>query len=77
MSHNAESQERERLRLVVPAKQSRERLDVYLTHQVQNATRTKVQYAITVGDVLVDGKRVKSSHPVAPGEVIEITFQRP
>ncbi|HEY5616011.1 MAG TPA: RluA family pseudouridine synthase, partial [Bacteroidota bacterium] len=78
--HNAEhseAQERERIRLVVPPKQSRERLDVYLTHQVENATRNKVQQAITAGEVLVDGKRVKPSHPIAPGEVIDITLHRP
>ncbi|MCI0708131.1 MAG: RluA family pseudouridine synthase [Ignavibacteriae bacterium] len=72
-----EPEERERMSLVVPAKQSRERLDVYLTHQVENATRNKVQQAIEAGYVLVNGKRVKPSHPITPGEVIEITFQRP
>ena len=77
MSGDVETENRETLRLVVPAKQSRERLDVYLTHQVQNATRNKVQQAITSGLVLVDGKKIKPSHPVSPGEVIDITFQRP
>jgi hypothetical protein len=40
------SAEREKIRLVVPPKQAKERLDVYLTHQVQNATRNKVQQAL-------------------------------
>ena len=69
--------EPERRTLVIPAKQSRERLDVFLTHQIENATRSKVQQAIHAGLVLVDGKRVKPSHPVSPGEVIEITLPRP
>ncbi|MGH2567720.1 MAG: RluA family pseudouridine synthase [Bacteroidota bacterium] len=77
MSLDADTEARERLRLVVSPKQSRERLDLYLTHQVQNATRNKVQQAISAGLVLVDGMRVKPSHPVSPGEVIEITFPRP
>lgn len=77
MSGEADTDARERLRLVVPPKQSRERLDLYLTHQVQNATRNKVQQAIAAGLVLVDGKRAKPSHPVSPGEVIEITLPRP
>ncbi len=68
---------RERLRIVVPPKQSKERIDVYLTHQVENATRSKVQKAIEAGAVLVDGRKVKPSHPVSPGEVIEITLPRP
>ncbi|MEK6566323.1 MAG: RluA family pseudouridine synthase [Bacteroidota bacterium] len=68
---------RQTLRIVVPAKQSKTRLDVYLTHQVENATRNKVQKAIESGMVLVDGKRVKPSHPISPNEVIDVTFPRP
>jgi 23S rRNA pseudouridine1911/1915/1917 synthase len=71
------SDERERIRIVVPMKQSRERIDIYLTHQVQNATRSKVHQAIEEGLVLVDGKRIKPSHLVAPGEVIDVTLPRP
>jgi len=63
--------------IVVPAGKKKERLDVYLTNHVENATRTKVQAAIRAGLVLVDGKAVRASHPVAPGEVIHITLPRP
>jgi len=69
--------EREKLRIVVPLKQSKERIDVYLTHQIQNASRSKVRQAIDEGLVLVNGRRVKPSHVVAPGEAIEITLPRP
>ncbi|MBI4428665.1 MAG: RluA family pseudouridine synthase [Ignavibacteriales bacterium] len=69
--------DRETLRIVVPPKQSKERLDVYLTHQVENATRSKVQRAIEAGLVLVNNKRVKSSHQISPSEVIDVTFDRP
>jgi 23S rRNA pseudouridine1911/1915/1917 synthase len=71
------SDERERIRIVVPMKQARERIDTYLTHQVQNATRSKVHQAIEEGLVLVNGRQIKPSHLVAPGEVIEITLPRP
>jgi 23S rRNA pseudouridine1911/1915/1917 synthase len=67
----------EKIRFVIPAKQARMRIDVYLTHQIQNATRSKVRQAIDEGFVLVDGTRVKASHPVSPGEVIEVTLPRP
>jgi 23S rRNA pseudouridine1911/1915/1917 synthase len=67
----------EKIRLVVPHKQSKERIDIYLTHQIQHATRTKVRSAIDQGFVLVDGKKVKASHSVAPGEVIEVMLPRP
>lgn len=69
--------EREKIRFVVPPKQSKERLDVYLTHQIQNATRSKVRSGIDQGLVLVNGKTVKASHGVTPGEVIEVTLLRP
>lgn len=69
--------ERQTLRIVVPPKQSKERIDVYLTHQIQNATRSKVRQAIDEGLVLVNGNRVKPSHSVSPGEIIDITLPRP
>lgn len=77
MPRDGETDAREKLRIVVPPKQSKERLDVYLTHQVENATRNKVQQAIEAGLVLVNGRRVKASHPIAPGEVLDITLSRP
>lgn len=73
----SDSEELEKIRIVVPAKQSRERLDVYLTHQIQNATRSKVRSGIDAGFVLVNGRKVKASHPVAPGEIIDITLPHP
>ncbi len=63
--------------IVVPAGKKKERLDVYLTNHVENATRTKVQAAIRAGLVQVDGKAVRASHTVAPGEVIHITLPHP
>jgi 23S rRNA pseudouridine1911/1915/1917 synthase len=43
---------------------------------VENATRTKVQRAIRDGAVLVDGKRVRPSHQVSPGETIHVELRR-
>jgi 23S rRNA pseudouridine1911/1915/1917 synthase len=70
-------EEREQLRIVVPPGEHRKRLDVYLTHRVENATRNKVQQAIEAGMVLVNTKRVKSSYLLNPNDVIDITFPRP
>ena len=44
--------------ITVPAGKKKERLDVFLTNHVENATRTKVQAAIREGLVLVDGAAV-------------------
>lgn len=67
-------QVRERLRFVVPPKQSKERLDLYLTRQVENATRTKVRNAIKDGYVTVNGEKIKPSHLIAPGEIIDVVI---
>jgi 23S rRNA pseudouridine1911/1915/1917 synthase len=53
------------------------RIDKYLTQQVENATRNKVQEAITEGRVLVNGKQVKSNYRIKSCDLIQITFLRP
>lgn len=63
--------------IIVPPGKKKERLDVFLTHHVENATRTKVQRAIKEGQVLVNGEPARSSHTVAPGQVIHITLPKP
>jgi len=65
------------LRIAVPPGQKKIRIDIYLTHHVENATRNKVQHAIASGNVLVNGKRVKSSYTVAPSDDIEVKLPRP
>lgn len=65
------------IQLVVPAGKSPERIDVFLTHHIENATRSKVQHAIKEGYVTVDGKIVRASHKVSPGEVIHIIILTP
>jgi 23S rRNA pseudouridine1911/1915/1917 synthase len=71
------TEEREQLRIVVPAGEHRKRLDVYLTHRIENATRSKVQQAMAAGSVLVNGKKGKSSYQVNPHDVIDVTLPRP
>lgn len=63
--------------IVVPPGKKKERLDVFLTNHVENASRNKVQHAIKKGSVLVNGARVRSSHQVAPGEIIHVTLDKP
>jgi 23S rRNA pseudouridine1911/1915/1917 synthase len=69
--------EREKIRIVVPSGEHRKRIDVYLAHRIENATRNKVQYAIKAGMVLVNGRVVKSSYQLSPDDIIDITFPRP
>ena len=72
-----QTEEREQLRIVIPPGEHRKRLDVYLTHRVENATRNKVQQAIETGMVLVNSKVRKSSYLLNPNDIIDITFPRP
>jgi 23S rRNA pseudouridine1911/1915/1917 synthase len=62
--------------IAVPPGKKKERLDVFLTNHVENATRNKVQRAIVNGNVLVNGKTVRPSHLVAPGETIHVTLPK-
>jgi 23S rRNA pseudouridine1911/1915/1917 synthase len=62
--------------IIIPPGKKKERLDLFLANHVENATRNKVQRAIQAGSVLVNGKTVKPSHSVAPGEVIHITLPK-
>lgn len=61
----------------VPPGQKKERLDVYLTSHVENATRTKVQEAVRSGEITVNGAAVKPSYPLQPGDRIEVHLDRP
>jgi 23S rRNA pseudouridine1911/1915/1917 synthase len=63
--------------IIVPAGKTRERLDLYLTHHVENATRAKVQRAIRTGLVLVNGVTARASHLVAPGDILQVTIPKP
>ncbi len=69
--------EHEILHFDIPGGQKKIRIDVYLTRQVENATRNKVQEAIRAGRVLVNGKAVKPSQLLGPGDRVEVTLQRP
>ncbi len=63
--------------IVVPAGKKKERLDLFLTHHIENATRSKVQRAIGDGFVLVNGETARASHQVAPGEIIHVALPKP
>jgi 23S rRNA pseudouridine1911/1915/1917 synthase len=49
----------------------KERIDVFLSHKIENATRSKVQKLIEAGFVFVNKEKVKSNYIVKPGDLIE------
>lgn len=60
--------------IIVPDHKKKERIDKFLAHQIEHASRSKIQKAIETGLVLVDGKVVKPSYEVSPGESIHVTI---
>ena len=74
---NAERREPKKMTLQIAKTQKPMRIDVYLAQQVENATRNKVQEAISEHRVLVNRKIVKANYKIKPLDTIEITFLRP
>jgi len=60
-----------RYRFEVPEGKKKERLDLFLTHAIENATRSKVQKLIDADLVTVNGTKVKANYQVKPSDVIE------
>jgi 23S rRNA pseudouridine1911/1915/1917 synthase len=58
-------------RFEVPEGKKKERLDLFLTHAIENATRSKVQKLIDANLVTVNGAIVKANYQVKPSDLIE------
>ena len=55
----------------VPEGKKKERLDLFLTHAIENATRSKIQKLIDADLVTVNGTTAKSNYHVKPNDIIE------
>jgi 23S rRNA pseudouridine1911/1915/1917 synthase len=64
-------------RFIVDAKDDGERLDVYLAHRLEGASRSRVQALIREGRVTVDGKTAKASLTVARDQTVAATVPAP
>lgn len=58
----------------IPDGKKKERLDLYLTNVLENATRSKVQKLIEANLVVVNGNFVKPSYKVLAGDLVEATI---
>jgi 23S rRNA pseudouridine1911/1915/1917 synthase len=67
----------EHLRVVVDKGQSLLRIDKFLMHRVENASRNRIQNAIDAENVLVNDKAVKPSYKVKPLDVISVVLPHP
>lgn len=64
-------------RIVVDKNQSLLRVDKFLINRLQNTSRNRLQQATEAGSVLVNGKTVKSSYKVKPGDVVTVVLAHP
>ncbi len=53
------------------------RIDKFISTRIANSTRTKIQNSCDVGNVLVNGKPVKSNYKIKPFDEISIVFSVP
>jgi len=71
-----ENQEYEDVEIKVDPKQQPIRIDKFLLTKLANVSRTRIQNAVSEGEVLVNGKVVKSNYKINPGETITFSLPR-
>lgn len=67
----------EHFRIVVDKGQSLLRIDKFLMHRIENASRNRIQNAIEAGSVRVNQGLVKASYKVKPRDVITVVLPDP
>ena len=67
----------EHYNLVVDPGQTQVRIDKFIVNRIDSASRSKIQAAADAGNILVNGKAVKSNYKVKPGDEISIVMDFP
>ncbi|WP_113662668.1 RluA family pseudouridine synthase [Pedobacter nanyangensis] len=67
----------EHFNIVVDKGQSLLRIDKFLMHRIENASRNRIQNAIDAGNVLVNKQIIKASYKVKPLDEISIVYAHP
>jgi 23S rRNA pseudouridine1911/1915/1917 synthase len=67
----------EHFNIVVDKGQSLLRIDKFLMHRIENASRNRIQNAIDAGNVLVNKQQIKASYKVKPFDEISIVYAQP
>lgn len=60
----------ERMRFITDKGQEPLRIDKFMLHKVEHATRNKIQQALEEGHILVNGSIVKSNYKIRPGDEV-------
>lgn len=58
----------------IPEGKKKERIDVFLTNTIENATRSRIQKLIKAEFVTVNGNAVKTNYIISPGDKISVTI---
>ena len=67
----------EHFRFVVDKGQASNRIDKYLVNCMSNTSRNRIQDAATAGNILVNGKSVKSNYKTKASDIITIVMNYP
>ena len=67
----------EHFRFVADKGQTLLRVDKFLVDRMEKTSRNRIQQAADAGCIIVNGKAVKSSYKVKPGDVVSIVMDRP
>src|SRR5665647_1441056 len=67
----------EHFRFIVDKGQAIVRVDKYLVNCMSNTSRNRIQEAADAGNILVNGKSVKSNYKAKPHDIITIVLAYP
>lgn len=67
----------EHFRFVADKGQTLLRVDKFLVDRMEKTSRNRIQQAADAGCLIVNGKAVKSSYKVKPGDIVSIVMDRP
>jgi 23S rRNA pseudouridine1911/1915/1917 synthase len=77
LDENVVASLQDQFHFVVPAEAAGQRLDVFLTQQIPQASRVRIRRGIDTGTTLVDGIPERAALRVAAGQQIEFTLPPP
>jgi 23S rRNA pseudouridine1911/1915/1917 synthase len=67
-------EDKKTIKIVVTDRQRKERIDKFLSHQLENNSRTKIQALIEAGNIFINGKQAKNNYQVVPKDEIAISL---
>lgn len=67
----------EHFKIIADPKQQPLRLDKFLHNRLSSKSRTRIQNAINVGNITVNGKKIKPSYLVRPGDILQLLLPNP